>query len=1496
MTRPDSKDSLELLDRSDLDLSELIDHAASVLRVDLVEETRKHLEHPDEESSATGFTFHEQWILRWLLKRFTSEQTPHTNSHNAEIPSRKPWMLLLHLLYAIPQRVSAEILAERKFLQRLAHRLTFSLKTSSAFSGATSGQANGYGVVVTAEERPRKRRRVSSEPESPRSPADRALHDVVGVVFRVCCRFADIIASQPAIGKHNEHIAGIAWTTSVQDNAMAFAASLQVALAYVMSPSANRRDSASFSQMQKLLALWDSRPVAVSDVAKANEVAAFNVSCLAPCLELLDFCTRLSKTYKHVKDCAQRLEKLLAIHTILPLRTGFNDRQSKQWKRSRICVNWSDIEPLYIDMAATLVLQSRPSDGQTGGMFDVGWTAWSLHLYSIAVRLIPKSDHRRKQWEQPWLDALFACLCYFSLPALPKLSSEIPHIIRPLENVPRAGDEHGLLAVNGLVRVVLEQHTNVSLQLLSYVASAVLSQDTGHDRWKLLSNMVSLDVNILIPGLGVPTTDYAINKLREDLRGQFCSYSEYSTLRDGIMLPLISGFARTRALRNFTEMWRTELTIAMELGPLEGGNCHAMMIWEDEDVFDSVGEMAKQHATPALTQEVFTRTLENLLELDSFPAATESIADAAICTAFLEAREISGTDSSKVAQIQNAALISLKQRICHRDHRWRLWKLIHCIQEKRNQPHLAADMLALTDHNGKDLSLQALEVPGSATILRPSQLRERLERFSILTQQASKGNKPFYGALKSDIDALRGFISTSPQNGWLWNGRTTALNCPDKLISACLGVMLSRPEVLQVYPDLALRLLHKLESGSSQESHSDGATQVTLCVSNLVHNLIASVQANGTKKVSDEANLTMLEATAKPRTDGAQLEQVGSLHIESMSKSRLRTMASGMFERLLASNDDMSLSRLAENLALMDRLGALRSVSFCQGNTWSHWVEILRSLEKRDFEDELSHFSMVRRCITSLLRKVVISLVDEAVMIGSDVLSPVLKWCKAMIRETSPIKLGMSRFLALQTCMSVLCGALDNLAESVSKSFGKLGREYVRRLSDAVITILNGGSELSQTDYWVVNGLLHALSEVETISPAPEELVNLIQSCELVCRNSIASHSDDQGGFPEHSVASLALFRRYLNHWTPKRKESPLSKVAMKGSLAYPNSWNEKADQQQLVLIATRANNLVETLDLESQADLLDLMAQDSHNATSGPLAPCMVAAIILQIDASRLLGSPRLVQLLADVASAAGCSRLADQTRTLLALENTKLVLELHPRMINQATIDSLLSNMSLLLAPSSNLKLHTANGDATFDRIIAIVGSLLSRFRRRLSDRHHLLLPILQQLLRCLFYAGPSSQHFLRQPAQGSNPVAFLKTLPPWLRSSNHPLSASCAEKYTRIICSICNPTASAAKSSSSRKRTSAANELNDETKRVKTLASEHMQYLVMEYCRCTLDGESNPQVKGKLMPGMYTLLESMSRDLMMAMNAAMDPSSRAIFKGLYNDWVRYGKWDRS
>ena len=1408
-------------------------------------------------------------------------------------------MLLLHLLHVIPRSVCVEILAERKFFQCLAQRLRILLESCKLSASTSNARERGHISPQSNGERPTKRRRLSSEQGQPSSPNGTSLPDIVDIVLQVCCRFADIVATDYTHGQADANPGGLAWTSSVHENAMCFDASLQIALACLRGASSRGEEAMSSAQVTKLSALWDCRPVVITDTAKATDVAAFNTSCLSPCLEFLDLCTKMSDRLEPVKSCIQRVEKLLAIHTILPLRARFNEHQARKWKKGRICLSWQDVEPVYNDMMEILSPEHLIDNGGEAKLVDLDWRRWSRHLYSIAVRLIPKSDFKRRQWEQPWLDALFVSLSYVSWPTLPRLDFTAPNTVTPLISGKQALDDDDIRSVCGLVEVALYQRMPISLQILSYITAAALSQnsfaqDLNPVQYDLISVMISLDVNILVPGLGVPTTDYNLEKFRENVLAQLVSETEYAALLQNVILPLIDGFARSRALRDLLTLWRTEMELAMEMTPSEDGKIHAITVWQDEDTCDKVIEAVRQHATPSLIRDFLVSTTLSLEKLGGSQSVLHFHSGLIVCTALLQAQEFLSASIGQLESIQDAAISNLKQGCRPLDDRWHLWSLIYHIQETQLTTSLPASTLAITSEGNESLCLDALKIEERGGELHLLQWRERLARFSVLVQQSSKQDQPFCDSLKTEMDALTRLFGTLRTDMTLWNGCLRDLDCLEKFIPACLGVLLQRPEVLRLQPKLAQTVLEKFLRAHAAKQSPNGPSEAASSVPDLLLAFIESLQMNSSKQVTEKLNQTILEAASEPKPAVAALDLMKIVPVESISKSRLRAAASAMSERLSADVKEVAPEQLAGRLTLMDRLSANSLLSFCQAAAWPTWLEVLGAMEKREFAANAPDTSVIIRCVASMLRKVMASVVEEEVKHNGKLLSLALKWSKEIIKSPSPIEVGPNRFLALEACMSTLCSMLDKLSETSSKDFKKQCRGYVQRLSDEFIKVLHGGA--SQTAYFQATCLLLALSEVEAVLPVPPDLISIVRGFELACEGSFNTHSDDPGGFPEHVIGLSTLCRRYLERWEGKSYVSPLWTSVVETSLAYPNSLGEISEQNQLALVATRAHNLVQTLGSDGQADLLELMAQGRWADMSGTMVPCMVTAVILQEGSSTLSDCPRLVEHLSAVVSLDGSPRVKDQTMLLLSLENAQLALELQPKIVNQATIDALLANISFLLSSTSLLETGFRTcAEAIFDRTIALIGSLLSHFRRRLSDRHHLLLPILQQLLRCFFFPGSNNLHSHRPPAQGSNPGAFLKALPPWMLSSPQPLRPSSAEKFTRLISSICNPTVSAARSSS-RKRSGASNELNDDTKRVKALAGEHMQYLVMEYCRCTLDGEITPQVKEKLLPGMYVVLESMSRDMMRGMNAAMDPSAKAIFKGLYDDWVRYGRWDRS
>ena len=73
MATVSTKEGLEILEKSDLDSLQLIDHATAILSIDLAATTSTNYKDTEETTSSPEHTFREQWVLRWLLKRFISE-------------------------------------------------------------------------------------------------------------------------------------------------------------------------------------------------------------------------------------------------------------------------------------------------------------------------------------------------------------------------------------------------------------------------------------------------------------------------------------------------------------------------------------------------------------------------------------------------------------------------------------------------------------------------------------------------------------------------------------------------------------------------------------------------------------------------------------------------------------------------------------------------------------------------------------------------------------------------------------------------------------------------------------------------------------------------------------------------------------------------------------------------------------------------------------------------------------------------------------------------------------------------------------------------------------------------------------------------------------------------------------------------------------------------------------------------------------------------------
>ena len=230
------------------------------------------------------------------------------------------------------------------------------------------------------------------------------------------------------------------------------------------------------------------------------------------------------------------------------------------------------------------------------------------------------------------------------------------------------------------------------------------------------------------------------------------------------------------------------------------------------------------------------------------------------------------------------------------------------------------------------------------------------------------------------------------------------------------------------------------------------------------------------------------------------------------------------------------------------------------------------------------------------------------------------------------------------------------------------------------------------------------------------------------------------------------------------------------------------------------------------------------------------------------------------------GLSQQTEFTECMLSMQCVNMLLQKCTHVISQWHIDELLAAITVKAA---NLKNQIVkNSGRLYIGLCRLFGTILAVHRAKIGGRYHLVVLALQALLQCLFIPYRSSE------AVASDASVF---------GEIH------AAAYGRVLSMICDPTASSVTRSRHRSRL----ELNDETKKARSIAGQHLTYVIMEFCGCQLTGRLQPGMRAALNAGLYAVLAVISAEMMRTMNAAMDSNSRSVFKTLYDDYRRFGEW---
>ena len=214
----------------------------------------------------------------------------------------------------------------------------------------------------------------------------------------------------------------------------------------------------------------------------------------------------------------------------------------------------------------------------------------------------------------------------------------------------------------------------------------------------------------------------------------------------------------------------------------------------------------------------------------------------------------------------------------------------------------------------------------------------------------------------------------------------------------------------------------------------------------------------------------------------------------------------------------------------------------------------------------------------------------------------------------------------------------------------------------------------------------------------------------------------------------------------------------------------------------------------------------------------------------------------------------------------------------MNQWNIDSTLGSITIMCSRNAP-RLRPTRAGSIYMHLCKILQTLLTSHRLKLQGHFHLVVQAMQGLLRCLFTPLPHS----------TSKSSKLPPPPPWLTSPKHQLNATHAAAFTRLVTLICDPSVSSVMRSKQNNLTSA-------TDKAKRIAGQHMQFLLMLYIQLQLEMKMLPEVREKMVPGLYAIFDTTTPELRRMIGDRLDSNGRSVFGTLFRDYQRFGKWKGS
>ncbi|KAL4915924.1 Urb2/Npa2 family-domain-containing protein [Aspergillus aurantiobrunneus] len=1426
----------------------------------------------------------EEWVLRWLLKKLKAGK-----NYRVEPGS---FLLLRQLIDLIPPKTLASTLKDQKFLGIIDHAITDltddvitglgngtnELLPSDSESSRTLSESSRANEGFIQKGKKRKRANGNDQDVMDVDEQPRTLAACFLTFTRLLdCLYSLVTLANPTDGVDEAACPHLRHALRGEPQPVATILGISFTLASLaISQFRHGRKTTElqhlFYVLPALLEVWEwrSRRQDGSDQGSSNE--SFAAHCSQRALRLLHSVRAVQLDTDERVHVLNGVERLIALHVVLPAREGFFNRGGSGIDYSASEPDWSSVKPVSdtfrpILCAREPLAHAGATSNQENSTKKAFWNAADLipQFFDIASRSVPRDTFRRQTDEAPWLETLFvaAAELAFSYVKSENKAAFLSDFVDVLDQ---------------LFRVALRQNVQLSLHtLLTHAAyTGLLKDQISEVKWNIVALLIELGVDVFLPNSGLVDSNKYLEALLRKIhlcwRERALADDSYEVIKSGIILPLLRGFMGARDLATFMEIWYQQLT-DIEEERMVNSSLSIFTVWEDEDLCNAYGELMRNPVNQSLASaQMRAAAVEIRGDDNKLTHSGGAYAQLVIIEAGFRKRTVNLADANPDLESTIETVVSALSLDQNLHWRWRLWKLSRSLIENNVQKAdfgLGAVLMKLTGEATKlvkrrhhkvmrklSARLECIEAYQFVlAIIKHSPSADNIENFSSLMNEVIKLVKSI--SAKDSLDSMSS----------AWNGRLESLDSATVLSLAYFLTLLRLPGIwtqteLETRRSLlghilALATAQYQPSSSTLDNLSSGARFLQAWASVVSHEYLL----NAPGIVNDI--ITVLSERAKEDVTNRKF------YVESLQRipaplitRRERGALLDLLQGILSQQDSSSIV-IVGMLSLMAKLADLPKSTAELTGTWEPIWAIAKALTLQDTEVDLE----IMKAFRFLHRAVITKLLLLAEGERHKLFKKMYRKISAKVSKLQSIDRSSMECYFLRISLFQLWLHREQVVNEIDTAELAANREKVFELVVADLRSARDQCKKQPLEETItVIKTLDALEDFEDLATNHAEVRKFLAKIESYVEKSVDSGS---------SLRRLVR-RRVLATQSPE-KNATVPIVRYAETLPLQHMYSE---EQQFFVRATSERFRSMSKDALTRAiQEVRQLGFVGKNAEYHLLIAGLAVAAAPPTEDKESNQARELSLVCTSITESLHQSKSLEEF--VLAAECLDVFLRSHPRCVSQWNIDGLLSCVAVC-ASKAGPRINSDFSGTVYTRLCRLMGLLFGLHRQKLGGRFHLILPAMQRLLHCLFArAKKRSRPIKSDPGHGQQPY--------WLCQ----LTAAHATHFTRLLTSLCDPTVSAV---SRPTPWGAGHEgLTDQTKKAKQIAGQYLQYLIMDYAQSSLRSALHPEVKAALLPGLYSVLDVMSRDTMRALNAGLDISGRAMFKALYDDYMKFGRWNK-